>query len=116
MAHSQTKAWTDVAKANMKALTQHDSMGDWQDFRGGSKQQRTLAAAAGKSGPKMPKMGDRFLKRPSDSKVAMVVKGKRSQLDTKAITAVRSVSSDDASVLNAATKRDMGDGTSTDAG
>ena len=80
---AQTKAFLAVATANVKELTQHDSMGDWQDFRGGSKQQRKLAAASGKSGPTMPKMGDRFLKRPSDdevrSKVERLGKGVRRQ-------------------------------------
>ena len=76
---AQSKTWNDVAFANAKALTQHDTMGDWQEFRSGSKNQRKIAAEAGLLGPKMPKMGDRFLHRPSDSEIALALKGKRAR-------------------------------------
>ena len=66
-----------MSKANMKELTQHDTMSDWQSFRGGSKEQQRIAAQAGGAVPKMPKMGDRFLKRPTDAEVARITSGKR---------------------------------------
>ena len=76
---AQTKAWNDVAKANMKELTQHDTMSDWQDFMEAPRCSSDLQHSQVLLCQKMPKMGDRFLKRPTDDEVAKVISNKRPQ-------------------------------------